>query len=877
MLTVTFGLAASSVLSARLLTGSAAAATTPGDTLYVNNSSSTCSDAGSGTLAQPFCTITAASKAAQPGQTVIIEGEYTSAVISASGTAGQPVTFLGAVDGFSLIGCMAPPCTGGTPVTVSGAHNVVISGFDVLSSVPDPGNAAIKVTGSSTGVTITNSHLREVRRTVPGPPGFVSAPKIEVDGTASDVTISRNSIFGGKGVQVDAGASGVVVTGNTLSANDEFDNADPFLNVLITDAPGTVVTGNTLLASCGPNIEVTGTSPGTIIENNIMQPANEACIGAVPGASGIYVSAGSAPQTVSDYNVINPGSGIPAYDWGGVSYASLADFRAATGQGSHDIAQDPKLVLPSSAGVFPLLGNAWWIHPTVNSPAIDSANASAPGELTRDQLNNPRADDPDVANGATGYFDRGAVELQGSPAAFVNGTVASSGPLTVTAHQGLTSSWTTNGPVGIYEYNFGDGSFPVVTTGPGDVQHAYRTAGRHTVQLSASYPGAVFGGVGSTANVVVGAAYTPVTPVRILDTRNGTGAARAGAVPSKGTLTLAIPGAGGVAAADMTAVVMNVTVTQPARNGWLAAFPAGSTTSAPTVSNLNFTAGQTVANLVTAQVSGGKVSFYNGSGGTVQVIADLAGLYGPGGSGFQPQPPARVLDTRNGTGAATSPVAPHTRVRLSLAGKVPSGTTAVVLNVTATQPATSGWLAAYPDSTAVPATSSLNFTRGQTVANQVIVPLNGGIADLYNGSGGTVHVVADLDGYYAASAPDLFVPYGPGRITDTRTTNSFIPANTGRSYPAAYFNDSCSPACPLPAAVVDNVTVTQPQQNGYLTAYPTGQPRPGTSSLNFVAGQTVPNLVTTQAGNGNVTFYNASGGTVQLIIDEFGYFIPATP
>jgi hypothetical protein len=73
------------------------------------------------------------------------------------------------------------------------------------------------------------------------------------------------------------------------------------------------------------------------------------------------------------------------------------------------------------------------------------------------------------------------------------------------------------------------------------------------------------------------------------------------------------------------------------------------------------------------------------------------------------------------------------------------------------------------------------------------------------------------------------------------------------------------------------MTVTQPQRNGHLTVYPSGQSRPGTSSLNFSAGQTVPNLVTTQAGNGSVTFYNARGGTVQLIVDEFGYFIPGTP
>jgi hypothetical protein len=860
------------VLSARLLTGSAAAATTPGDTLYVNNAApGPCSDSfpGGGTPAQPFCTVGAASKAAKPGQTVIIEpGLYPPDTISASGTASQPITFLGARDGTSQL---LPTAVGGpdlSPLVVAGAHNVVISGFEAFPAVGGH-HPAIKVTGPSTGVTISSSLLGGNTSVFPGT-GPSTEPAIEVDGSASDVTISRNSIFGGKGVQVDAGASGVVVTGNTLNSG----TPDRVSNVVITDAPGTIVTGNTLVADCGPNIEVTGASPGTTIENNIMQPGNAACVATASAISGISVSAGSAAQTVTDYNVINPGSGIPLYDWGGTSYSSLTDFQAATGQGGHDIAKDPKLSLTGDD--FPLLGKTRWYAPAGDSPALDSANANAPGELIRDQLNNPRADDPDVVDGGTGYFDRGAVELQG-PVTFSKGTVASSGSLTVTAHQGLTSSWTTNGPVGLYVYDFGDGSFPMVTTAPGDVRHAYRTAGFHLVKFTGIFPRAGGAQFGNNANVEVGAAYTPVTPTRILDTRNGTGAARAGAVPSKGTLTLAIPGAGGVAAADMTAVVMNVTVTQPARNGWLAAFPAGSATSAPAVSNLNFTAGQTVANLVTAQVSGGKVSFYNGSGGTVQVIADLAGFYGPGGSGFQPRLPARVLDTRNGTGAATSPVAAHTRVRLSLAGKVPAGTTAVVLNVTATQPTQSGWLAAYPDSAAVPATSSLNFTRGQTVANQVIVSLNGGIVDLYNGSAGTVHVVADLDGDYAASAPDLFVPYGPTRITDTRATSSPLPASTGRSYPAAYLNDGCSPACPLPAAVVDNVTVTQSQHDGYLTVYPSGQPRPGTSSLNFRAGQTVPNLVTTQAGNGNVTFYNASGGTVQLIVDEFGYFIPATP
>jgi hypothetical protein len=111
---------------------------------------------------------------------------------------------------------------------------------------------------------------------------------------------------------------------------------------------------------------------------------------------------------------------------------------------------------------------------------------------------------------------------------------------------------------------------------------------------------------------------------------------------------------------------------------------------------------------------------------------------------------------------------------------------------------------------------------------------------------------------------------------DTRTMSSPVLKDTARSYPPASYQDNCSPACPLPVAVVDNVTVTQPQRDGVLTVYPSGQARPATSSLNFRAGQTVPNLVTTQAGNGNVSFYNGSAGSIEFIVDEFGYYIPAS-
>jgi hypothetical protein len=80
---------------------------------------------------------------------------------------------------------------------------------------------------------------------------------------------------------------------------------------------------------------------------------------------------------------------------------------------------------------------------------------------------------------------------------------------------------------------------------------------------------------------------------------------------------------------------------------------------------------------------------------------------------------------------------------------------------------------------------------------------------------------------------------------------------------------------------VANVTVTGPTLPGYLTVYPYGAARPNASNVNFSAKETVPNLAMPKVGstgNGNsmISVYNASGGTTHVVVDEYGYFIPAT-
>ena len=73
--------------------------------------------------------------------------------------------------------------------------------------------------------------------------------------------------------------------------------------------------------------------------------------------------------------------------------------------------------------------------------------------------------------------------------------------------------------------------------------------------------------------------------------------------------------------------------------------------------------------------------------------------------------------------------------------------------------------------------------------------------------------------------------------------------------------------------MVLNVAVTQATAPGHITVYPDGVSLPNTANLNFVAGQSVSNLVVAPVGSdGKVDLYNGSSGTVQLIADVSGNF-----
>jgi hypothetical protein len=364
-----------------------------------------------------------------------------------------------------------------------------------------------------------------------------------------------------------------------------------------------------------------------------------------------------------------------------------------------------------------------------------------------------------------------------------------------------------------------------------------------------------------------GARYHPLTPSRILDTRIG-----GAALGAQAMMDLQVTGAGGVPATGVSAVILNVAVTGPTATSFLSVFPAGE--SLPLASNLNFAAGQTVPNLVTAKLgAGGRLSLYNAFGAT-HVIADVAGWYDngtlPSGARFHPLTPSRILDTR-----ATGPVGPSAALPLQVTGRggVPAaGVSAVVMNVAVTAPTATGYLTVFPLGEPIPPTSNLNFTAGDTVPNLVTAKLGaGGSVQLYNAMGST-HVVVDVAGWYddgTSATGATYHPVTPSRILDTR--NGPGPLGSAAVMEVQVAGRGGVPAAGV-SSVVTNVAVTGPTAASFLTVFPAGEALPLASSLNFRPGQTVPNLVVAKQGaGGRLSIYNAAGST-HVIADVAGWF-----
>ncbi|GAA4457865.1 LamG-like jellyroll fold domain-containing protein [Phytohabitans houttuyneae] len=368
--------------------------------------------------------------------------------------------------------------------------------------------------------------------------------------------------------------------------------------------------------------------------------------------------------------------------------------------------------------------------------------------------------------------------------------------------------------------------------------------------------------------------YQPVSQFRVLDTRYNIGGTT-GPLPPKTTVRLKIAGANGIPAANVTAVAMTVAVHQPSGGGHIRIWPDN--TPMPATAAVDYVGGITVANYVIVPVgANGYVNLFNFAN-TVQLVADVTGYFtsdaaAAGNTSFTPTPPTRIVDSRSGLGGIDGPLQASNTMTVTIAGAagVPAGVKAVAINYTILSPDTAGWVTTYADGTTLPGVSGLQYQVNANIANMTIAPVgSNGKIKIYKHGGLNAHLIVDVLGYFApGTGGQKYHAINAARMIDTRRDGGAMPVFTTKTI--AQGNTVIADAPTL----ILNVTVTQPTTAGWLNVFDASSPRPGTSSINFAANQTIAGLTLPTANQGTFAIYTsqAAGSTSHLVIDSLGYF-----
>ena len=243
--------------------------------------------------------------------------------------------------------------------------------------------------------------------------------------------------------------------------------------------------------------------------------------------------------------------------------------------------------------------------------------------------------------------------------------------------------------------------------------------------------------------------YMPVSPVRLMDSRQGIGTPTR--LAAFQVVELSVVGVAGVPT-NASVVALNVTGIAPTVDAYIAAFPCG---SIPSTSSLNPAASRVTPNLVMAQVSpAGTVCFFTNT--DIDLVVDVVGYVSPGAKNkFTPSTPFRFTDTRDNSrpavnaGQGGTRLTPGQTLVVQIAGVrgVPTSARAISANLTVVDATDRGFVTAFPCGD-VPTASNVNYVLAAPVANAAELPLSAsGAICIY--SSNSAHVIIDVNGWWS--------------------------------------------------------------------------------------------------------------------------------
>ena len=456
----------------------------------------------------------------------------------------------------------------------------------------------------------------------------------------------------------------------------------------------------------------------------------------------------------------------------------------------------------------------------------------------------------------------------------------------------------------------GSGDTPVTITGTGFVSNAtvnFGTASLHPfnvtgTQMTVTVPAAQFtspgnlnvyvvnpmpgGGTSSPASFLVqgvsgpGLLFVPVTPCRVVDTRNANGTFGGPAIFGGNTRGFPIPSSACNIPSTAQAFALNVTVVPHGQLGYLTMYPCDQ--NLPFVSTLNSLDGRikAVGAIVPAggPRNGGAVCAF--ASNTTDLVLDINGYFvpagGPAGLAFYPVTPCRLVDTRLAAGPLGGPSlvgnATRTFPLLTSSCGIPPAAQAYSLNFTSVPQGSLGYLTVWPAGQTQPFVSTLNALTGTITANAAIVPAgtNGDVSVFATNNS---DLVIDVNGYFAPpTATGLSLTnLPPCRALDTRAQNA-PPFSGKRDVDIA--GSACG-ASKTAQAFVLNATVVPSGGLGYVTLWPQGGTQPFVSTLNATDGAITSNMAIVPTTNGSVSAY--ANSATHLVLDIAAYFEGAVP
>jgi hypothetical protein len=275
---------------------------------------------------------------------------------------------------------------------------------------------------------------------------------------------------------------------------------------------------------------------------------------------------------------------------------------------------------------------------------------------------------------------------------------------------------------------------------------------------------------------------------------------------------------------------------------------------------------------------------------SVDMVVDISGYFTDQSTAtslaYYPLTPCRVIETRADYRTPPGPYGPPTfdarqtrrfRFPANPYCAVPAGASAYSVTITVVPPGPLQFLTAWPAGGPQPNISNINSPGGRVLANNVILPASAdGSVDIF--AFDRTDVIVDIIGYFS---PDdgqnglFYFPVRQCRAVDTQR-------ETG-PFGGPIFGDETTRSYALPAAPCAGISTSAraysihataiPNGNPmpFVTAYPTGQPRPNASILNAFQGQTVTNSAIVPAGaNGSIDVFTFRA--THMVIDVAGYF-----